>query len=860
MTEAVSAPRRDTDTKAISASGGLSHRQILTILSGLMLGMFLAALDQTIVSTSIRTIADDLHGLSQQAWATTAYLITSTIATPLYGKLSDLHGRKPYFLTAISVFIVGSALCTFSTSMTELAAFRALQGVGAGGLMSLALAIIGDIVPPRERARYQGYMLGTFATSSVAGPLIGGFLAGQSSILGVTGWRWVFLVNVPIGVIALFVVAKVLNIPHTRRDRRIDWWGAVTIALGVVPLLLVAEQGREWGWGSTNSLACYGIGVVGIIAWILVERRMGDDALIPMRLFRNPTFSKTSVLSVVIGAGMFGGMLMIPQYLQIVKGASPTKSGLEMLPLMAGMFIASIVTGQITAKTGRYKIFPVIGTALMVVALLLFHYKVQWDTQLWETMSFMLVFGLGLGCCMQTLILAVQNAVPPQDMGVATASSTFFRQMGATAGTAVFLSVLFSDVGDKIASAFRAAVRTPQFQAALHDPAVLSNPANKPVVDMVQHPGAGSGASTGVLSDSSFIQHLDPRLAEPFKQGFSSSMHVVFLLTAGVVAVGFLIILWTKEVPLRNMSGLQARAAQENGDTAETATDAAATDMASQAPATTSPAAAASAEPAAPAAADPAADTSGAGVRGRIHDGSGAPVCQAVVTLIDLHGRQLDRTTTNADGHYFVAAPAGGSYVLIASGGARQPQATTVTVADGPVDFDLVLSGAAGLSGTVVADSDDHPVPGALVIATDVRGEVVASGAADVEGAFGFADLVPGDYTLAVSAEGHRPTAIPVEVTDGGANRYQVHLDPGARIRGTIRNSAGEPVQDARVTLLDAAGNTIASTVTGPDGVYVFNDLDTGEYTVIAGGYAPNAVPMRVDGEGKHDADVDLSH
>ena len=339
MSEAVSAPRRDTakHTEATPASsgGGLSHRQILTILSGLMLGMFLAALDQTIVSTSIRTIADDLHGLSQQAWATTAYLITSTIATPLYGKLSDLHGRKPYFLGAITVFIVGSAACTFSTSMTELAAFRALQGIGAGGLMSLALAIIGDIVPPRERARYQGYMLATFATSSVAGPLIGGFLAGQDSILGVVGWRWVFLVNVPIGIIALFVVAKVLNIPHTRRDRRIDWWGAFTIALGVVPLLLVAEQGREWGWDSTRSLACYGIGVVGIISWILVERRMGDDALIPMRLFRNAIFSKTSLLSVLIGAGMFGGMLMIPQYLQIVKGASPTKSGLEMLPLMA---------------------------------------------------------------------------------------------------------------------------------------------------------------------------------------------------------------------------------------------------------------------------------------------------------------------------------------------------------------------------------------------------------------------------------------------------------------------------------------------------------------------------------------------
>src|SRR5689334_8574605 len=231
---------------------GLTHRQVLQVLGGLLLGLFLAALDQTIVASSIRTIADDLHGLSAQAWVTTAYLITSTISTPLYGKLSDLYGRKPFFLAAISIFVAGSAACSFATSMTELAAYRAFQGIGAGGLMSLALAIIGDIVPPRERARYQGYMLATFGSSSVLGPLIGGFLAGRSSILAIAGWRWVFLVNVPVGIIALFVVAKVLNLPHTRREHRIDWWGALTIAVGVVPLLLVAEQGQGWGWTSAK--------------------------------------------------------------------------------------------------------------------------------------------------------------------------------------------------------------------------------------------------------------------------------------------------------------------------------------------------------------------------------------------------------------------------------------------------------------------------------------------------------------------------------------------------------------------------------------------------------------------------------
>ncbi|MFK0261701.1 MFS transporter [Streptomyces angustmyceticus] len=869
MSTATSPPAAGAE--AIPGPGTLSHRQILTILSGLMLGMFLAALDQTIVSTSIRTIADDLHGLSEQAWATTAYLITSTIATPLYGKLSDLHGRKPYYLAAITIFVVGSVLCTFSTSMTELAAFRAVQGLGAGGLMSLALAIIGDIVPPRERARYQGYMLGTFATSSVAGPLIGGALAGQDQLLGITGWRWVFLVNVPIGIIALFVVAKVLNIPHTRRDHRIDWWGALTISVGVVPLLLVAEQGREWGWDSSRSIACYVIGVVGIIAWIFVERWIGDDALIPMRLFRNGTFSKTSLLSVLIGMGMFGGMLMIPQYLQLVKGASPTKSGLEMLPLMAGMFIASIASGQITSKTGRYKIFPIIGTALMIAAMLLFHFRVQWDTPLWETMIYMLVFGLGLGGCMQTLVLAVQNAVPPRDMGVATASSTFFRQMGATAGTAIFLSVLFSTVGDKISSAFKDAASTERFQAALRDPAVLHDPANKPVLDMLKHPGNGN--SSGVLSDSSFIQHLDPRLAEPFKRGFADSMHTVFLMGAVVVALAFVLMWFIKEVPLRQISGLQARAQAEAesaagaGEAAEGAANGAedgADAAGAEAPSGPADAPAADAVPVPAAvpsgAADRGAGTTGPAIRGTVRDGDGRPVAQAAVTLISVGGRQLGRTSTAADGGYALPTTGPGTYVLIGSAGARRPQAVTVVVGGEPVSFDLTLSGAAGLSGEVREEKGDDPVPGALVVATDVRGEVVASGVAGQDGGFAFGELTPGSYTLAVSAEHHRPSALQVEVTSGDRNWYEVRLTLGAQVRGTVRTVRGGPVDDARVTLLDPAGNVVATATSGQDGEYVFTDLDSGEYTLIAAGYPPVATPLHLGADGHGAFDIELSH
>lgn len=361
-----------------ASPGALSHRQIVTILSGLMLGLLLAALDQTIVATSIRTIADDLQGLSLQAWATTAYLITATVTTPLYGKLSDLYGRRPLFLTAISVFIVGSVLCSISTSMYELAAFRAVQGLGAGGLFSLAFAIIGDIVPPRERARYQGYFLAVFGTSSVIGPLVGGAFAGADSILGITGWRWVFLVNVPIAAAALVVVARVLKIPHARREHRIDWLGAVALTVGLVPLLILAEQGQSWGWGSKWAIVCYAVGAFGLVAFWAAERRIGQDALLPLRLFRNGVFRLTSIVSLIVGMGMFGGILVLPQYLQIVQGASPTKAGLLTLPLVGGIMVASVISGQVTSRTGRYKIFPVIGTALMTAALLLMHFRRAW--------------------------------------------------------------------------------------------------------------------------------------------------------------------------------------------------------------------------------------------------------------------------------------------------------------------------------------------------------------------------------------------------------------------------------------------------------------------------------------------------
>ncbi len=538
----------------------LTPRQITTILIGLMTGMFLAALDQNVVGTAMKTIADDLQGLDQQVWVTTAYMITSTITTPIYGKLSDLYGRKKFFLTAISIFIVGSLACAFAWSMPALSAFRAIQGLGAGGLFSLALAIVGDIVPPRERAKYQGYFLAVFGTSSVFGPLIGGFFAEANAVFGVTGWRWVFLINVPVGLIALVAVTLTLHLQHVPRKATVDWLGAFTLVVGVVPLLLVAEQGRTWGWLSTNSIACYVIGLAGLIAFVFAERRVGDDALIPLRIFSNRTILISLGGGFVIGAGMFGGMLTIPQYLQIVHGASPTQSGVQMLPMVLGMMTASVLSGQLMSKTGHLKAFPLVGVTIMTVTMFLFS-RIGADTDMWKVIVLMAMFGFGLGNTMQPLTMAVQSSVAPRDMGMATSSATFFRQMGGTLGVAVFLSLLFNTLGDNIRNAFIEAFKTPEFQQALHDPAVLANPANANFVKALN--SGDASILSGVASDSSIIGKLDPRLAHPFKVGFSQSMDLVFLIGGFVCLAGVLVLLFLPNVKLASQSAAAALKAEQ---------------------------------------------------------------------------------------------------------------------------------------------------------------------------------------------------------------------------------------------------------------------------------------------------------
>ena len=529
-------------------TGVMTHRQIMFVLFGLMAGMFLSALDQSVVGTAMRTIADDLNGLSAQAWVTTAYLITSTIATPIYGKLGDIFGRRYLFITAISIFIVGSVISGFANTMYELAAFRAIQGIGAGGLFALALTILADIVPPRDRAKYQGMFLAVFGTSSVLGPLIGGLLAGVDSFLGITGWRWIFLMNLPIGLIALFLVISFLHIPHHEsKSKRIDWWGVLTIIVGVVPILIVAEQGREWGWSSTNAIASYVIGVVGITAFIYIEKKMGEDALLPLHLFKSSTFTLTTLLGVIVGLGMFGGMISLPLVLQIVYGASPTEAGYLMIPMVMGLMVSSIVSGRITSKTGKYKIFMVLGTAMMGLSYVYLSTLV-YTWQVWQISIGMVVMGLGLGQMMQTLTIASQNAVEAKDIGVATSSSTFFRQMGGTLGVAVFLSILFNQLADKgaeIGSKIQAAIQA--------NPALLADPRNAAFTQ-------GSDLGSMIQSDSSFLKTASPELANPIKEAFAESAGSVFVAAAIVVAVAFALSWFIKELALRTKSGVQEKA------------------------------------------------------------------------------------------------------------------------------------------------------------------------------------------------------------------------------------------------------------------------------------------------------------
>ncbi|MHB2028642.1 MAG: MDR family MFS transporter [Acidimicrobiales bacterium] len=492
------------------------HRRVLVILFALMLGMFLAALDQSIVSTALPTIAGDLHNLNELSWVVTSYLITSTISLPLWGRLGDLYGRKKFFQLSIVIFLLGSILSGLSHDMVELITFRAFQGVGAGGLMVGSQAIIGDVIPPRQRGRYMGYFGIVFGLSSVLGPLAGGWFTQHVS------WRWIFYINVPIGIGALVAIAIVLHVPTKKVPHKIDWWGTSLLSAGVVCLiLLLTWGGSQYAWASPTIVGLGVASAVLLVAFCVVETKVSEP-IISLELFHNRTFSAASAVGFVIGFTMFGSIVYLPLYLQVVSGSSPTKSGLELLPMVLGMLITFVASGQLVTRTGRYKIFPILGSAVVAIGLTLLA-RLGPDTSYGFAAFDMFIVGLGLGLVMQVLVVAVQNAVPHSQLGTATATATFFRSIGGAFGVAVLGDIFNSGLVHQLRANLPPAQRS-----LVQSGSVAINPAQ--------------------------INHLPTVERTLVIDAFSHSLQTVFLFAIPFAVLAFLLSWFMKEIPLRTQT------------------------------------------------------------------------------------------------------------------------------------------------------------------------------------------------------------------------------------------------------------------------------------------------------------------
>ncbi|MFE1928498.1 MFS transporter [Streptomyces asoensis] len=808
----------------------MTHRQIMEALSGLLLGMFVAILSSTIVTNALPEIIGDLGGgQSAYTWVVTAALLSMTAATPLWGKLSDLYSKKALVQIALVIYVLGSAAAGLSQNPAMLIACRVVQGIGVGGLSALAQIVMAAMISPRERGRYSGYLGATFAIATVGGPLLGGVITDTSWL----GWRWCFYVGVPFAVIALIVLQKTLHLPVVKREVKVDWGGAFFISAAVSLLLLwVTFAGDKYDWVSWQTYTMVGGSIVLGLLFVLIESR-ASEPIIPLRLFRNRTITLSSLASLFVGVAMFTGTVFFSQFFQLARDKSPTMSGVMTIPMIGGLFISSTVSGQFITRTGKWKIWLVSGGVLVTAGLGLLG-TVRYDTDYWKMAVFMALLGLGIGMMMQNLVLSTQNQVAPSDLGAASSTVTFFRSLGGAVGVSALGAVMAHRITDYAKDGI--AGLGPQYASL-----------------------ASGSSSSSEIPD---MDKLPAPLRTVMESAYGHGIADVFLIAAVLALLAFLITLFIKEVPLRTKGALAQAAdspATDAAPAAETAVSAtpaavpaAGTEAETGLQGTQRLAAVATAEA-------PRTPSAGIPVHGFVRGAESAPVAQAAVTLISLAGRQLGRSVAQADGSYALDAPGTGSYVLIASADGYQPQASTIVVDGEPVAYDILLSGTSGLSGAVRAAESGEAVKGAMVIVTDVRGDLLATAATGEQGEFSFAELVPGAVTVAVNAVGFRPRALPVEVGVTGVTRTEVVLDAGAQLQGVVRAPHG-PLADARVTLVDAAGNVVGTATTGADGAYAFADLDGGEYTVIATGYPPVATALTVAGAGVDGHDIELAH
>ncbi|MER7313997.1 MULTISPECIES: MFS transporter [Streptomyces] len=809
----------------------MTHRQIMEALTGLLLGMFVAILSSTVVSNALPEIISDLGGgQSAYTWVVTASLLAMTATTPLWGKLADLFSKKLLVQIALIIYVAGSIVAGLSTSSGMLIICRVVQGVGVGGLSALAQIVMAAIISPRERGRYSGYLGAVFAVATVGGPLLGGVITDTSWM----GWRWCFYVGVPFAVIALIVLQKTLKLPVVKREVKVDWWGAFFISAAVSLLLLwVTFAGDKYDWMSWQTVVMVAGAALLALIFVLVESR-ASEPIIPLRLFRNRTITLASAASLFVGIGMFAGTVFFSQYFQLARGKSPTMSGVMTIPMIAGLFLSSTLSGQIITKTGRWKAWLVSGGFLLTAGLGMLG-TIRYDTEYWHIAVFMFVMGLGIGMMMQNLVLATQNQVAPADLGAASSVVTFFRSLGGAIGVSALGAVL----GNRV---------TQYVKDGLADLG--------PEGAAFGHGGTGGGG----------IPDLD-KLPAPFRTvmeaAYGHGVADVFLYAAPAALLAFLLTLFIKEVALRTSAGNDKAAVTSElpADQPVEVTVGAPAPAFAEASAGLPSAAVQDAPRPLPVPDAPAALQGGTPVRGVVRGAEGAAVARAAVTLISLDGRQLGRSVAQADGTYLLDAPGAGSYVLIASADGFQPQASTVVVGEEPLAYDILLAGTSGLAGTVRTAEGGVPVGGAMVVVTDVRGDVLATGVSDGAGEFAFGELVPGAVTVAVTAAGFRPLALPVEIGGQGVTRADAALRAGALVRGVVRaGSDPAPLSDARVTLIDAAGNVVATSTTGEDGVYAFTDLDAGEYSLLATGYPPVAGSLTVTGGGIDGHDIELAH